>query len=105
MKLPYSLNVISEAVAALALENRAVRDANVALIIEERKRMLMEMRAIPNVLVYPDRANFIAFRSRATFDDFLGAASSSASTAPLSARLRRYAQPERRLLSALQERS
>jgi histidinol-phosphate aminotransferase len=71
VKLPYSLNVISEAVAALALENRSVRDANVALIIEERERMLARMRAITGVTVFPTRANFIAFRSRATFEDFL----------------------------------
>ncbi len=67
VKLPYSLNVISEAIAALALDNRAVRDANVARIIEERERMLSAMRG----LAYPSHANFIAFRSRATFDGFL----------------------------------
>jgi histidinol-phosphate aminotransferase len=71
VKLPYSLNVISEAIAAMALEHRAVRDANVALIIDERERMLTEMRAIPRVTVFPSRANFIAFRSRVTFEDFL----------------------------------
>lgn len=71
VKLPYSLNVISEAIAAVALENRAVRDTNVARIIEERERMLAAMSALPHVLVYPSRANFIAFRSRATFEDFL----------------------------------
>jgi len=71
VKLPYSLNVISEAIAAMALEHRAVRDANVALIIEERERMLTAMRAIPRVTVFPSRANFIAFRSKATFEDFL----------------------------------
>jgi histidinol-phosphate aminotransferase len=71
VKLPYSLNVISEAVAALALEHRAVRDANVALIIEERERILAAMRAMPRVTVFPSRANFIAFRSRATFEGFL----------------------------------
>lgn len=67
VKLPYSLNVISEAIASIALENRAVRDANVARIIEERERMLVEMRAF----AFPSRANFIAFRSRATFEGFL----------------------------------
>jgi histidinol-phosphate aminotransferase len=71
VKLPYSLNVLSEAIAALALENRAIRDANVARIVEERERMLAAMRAIDNVIVFPTRANFIAFRSRATFDAFL----------------------------------
>jgi histidinol-phosphate aminotransferase len=71
VKLPYSLNVISEAIAAVALENRNVRDTNVARVIEERERLLPAMRAMPRVVVYPSRANFIAFQSRATFDDFL----------------------------------
>src|SRR6185436_11555899 len=62
VKLPYSLNVISESIAAMALEHRAVRDANVALIIDERERMLAGMRAMPRVTVFPSRANFIAFR-------------------------------------------
>lgn len=71
VKLPYSLNIVSETVAALALENRQYRDANVARIIAERERMLAAMRAMPGVVVYPTRSNFIAFRSRATFEDFL----------------------------------
>lgn len=71
VKLPYSLNVISETIAAMALENRAFRDANVTRIIDERERMLAEMAAIRGVTVFPSHANFIAFRSRATFEDFL----------------------------------
>ena len=67
VKLPYSLNVISEAIAALALENRAIRDVNVARIIAERERMLAAM----GDLAFPSRANFIAFRSHATFEGFL----------------------------------
>jgi histidinol-phosphate aminotransferase len=70
VKLPYSLNVISEQVAALALEQRAIRDGNVARVVAERERVLAAMRAIPSVTVYPTRANFIAFRAPATFDDF-----------------------------------
>lgn len=71
VKLPYSLNIISETAAAVALENRAVRDANVATTIRERERVLAAMRAMPGVTVFPTQANFIAFRSSATFDDFL----------------------------------
>jgi histidinol-phosphate aminotransferase len=70
VKLPYSLNTLSEAIAALALQKRSIRDANVARTIAERERMLARMRAIPAIAVYPTRANFIAFRTRATFDDF-----------------------------------
>ncbi|HYO75286.1 MAG TPA: aminotransferase class I/II-fold pyridoxal phosphate-dependent enzyme [Thermoanaerobaculia bacterium] len=70
VKLPYSLNVISEHIAAVALENRDVRDANVAEIVAERERLLAAMRGIDSITVYPTCANFIAFRTRANFDDF-----------------------------------
>lgn len=71
VKLPYSLNIISESIAALALGHREIRDANVATIIEERERLLTAMRAMPRVTPFPSRANFIAFRSRASFEHFL----------------------------------
>ncbi|HEX7829862.1 MAG TPA: aminotransferase class I/II-fold pyridoxal phosphate-dependent enzyme [Thermoanaerobaculia bacterium] len=71
VKLPYSLNVISESIAAYALERAEVRDANVAETIRERERMFVAMREIRGVTAYPSRANFIAFRTRATFDEFL----------------------------------
>jgi histidinol-phosphate aminotransferase len=71
VKLPYSLNILSEAIAELALERRELRDANVARVIAERERVLAEMRALPHVTVYPSAANFIAFRARVRFEDFL----------------------------------
>jgi len=71
VKLPYSLNIISETAAAVALEHRAMHDTNVTRIIAERERMLAAMRAMPDVTVFPTRANFIAFRSRVAFEDFL----------------------------------
>jgi histidinol-phosphate aminotransferase len=71
VKLPYSLNIVSESIAALALDHRSIRDANVARIIAERERVLAAMRTKPGITVYPSCANFIAFRSRATFEDFL----------------------------------
>lgn len=68
VKLPYSLNIVSETAAAIALEYRAFRDANVARIIAERERMLAAMRG---VTVFPSKANFIAFRGGPAFEDFL----------------------------------
>ncbi len=67
VKLPYSLNIVSETVAMLALEHRDVCEANVNRIIAERERMLAAMGSI----AFPSQANFIAFRSRFAFDDFL----------------------------------
>ncbi len=69
VKLPYSLNIISEAAAVIALRNRHLRDANVTRIVRERERMFAAMRGI--VECFPTSANFIAFRTRRPlFEDF-----------------------------------
>ncbi|HEY6894842.1 MAG TPA: aminotransferase class I/II-fold pyridoxal phosphate-dependent enzyme [Rhodanobacteraceae bacterium] len=68
--LPYSLNVISAAIAEVALENRALRDRNVATIVSERERLFRSMRAL--VDAFPTRANFICFRtSKKLFEPLL----------------------------------
>jgi len=63
VKLPYSLNVISEAIAVAALENPSIRDRNVAAILAERDRVFAAMRAIPRITVFPTQANFITSRA------------------------------------------
>ena len=73
VKLPYSLNVISEAIAALALENRAIHDANVTRIIAERERVIAAMNEIPQVTVFPTQANFVTFRTKKPLFDALWA--------------------------------
>lgn len=62
VKLPYSLNAVSEAVAVAALENGAIRERNVAATIAERNRVARAMKEL--VEVFPSSANFIAFRPR-----------------------------------------
>lgn len=62
VKLPYSLNAISEAIAVAALENGTIRERNVAATIAERERVARAMRGL--VEVFPSAANFIAFRAR-----------------------------------------
>lgn len=63
VKLPYSLNVLSETIAAAALENRSLRDRNVARTLTERERLFDALRAMEGLTVFPTAANFIAFRS------------------------------------------
>lgn len=63
VKLPYSLNIISEAAAVLALRRRELRDRNVASLIAERDRLSRRMRSIAGIEVFPTAANFIAFRT------------------------------------------
>lgn len=62
VKLPYSLNIISEAIAATALANPQIRDRNVSLAIRERERVFAAMQQIPGVTPCPSRSNFIFFR-------------------------------------------
>ena len=71
VKLPYSLNVVSEAIAVAALENRSIRDRNVAAILAERDRVFDAMRSIPRITVFPTQANFITFHAeRPLFEAF-----------------------------------
>jgi histidinol-phosphate aminotransferase len=62
VKLPYSLNIVSEAIAATALENRQVYERNVSLAIRERERVFAAMQEIAGVAPCPSKANFIFFR-------------------------------------------
>ncbi|MDQ6802352.1 MAG: aminotransferase class I/II-fold pyridoxal phosphate-dependent enzyme [Acidobacteriota bacterium] len=69
VKLPYSLNVISSAIAEEALEHPEIRDRNVERIVAERERVFAAMQQIPQIRAFPSRANFIAFRTeRPLFD-------------------------------------
>lgn len=75
-KLPYSLNVVSEETAIVALQHREYRDANVASIVAERARVFAAMRAIDGIDPFPSRANFITFAcrdARATFESLCAA--------------------------------
>jgi histidinol-phosphate aminotransferase len=71
VKLPYNLNVISEAAAMLALEHPSIRDGNVARVRRERTRVAAALRAMRGIEVFPSAANFVTFRvtaSRPLFD-------------------------------------
>jgi histidinol-phosphate aminotransferase len=63
VKLPYSLNIISETVAATALDHGEIRTRNVQTTITERARMLAAMQQIEGVTPFPSRSNFIAFKT------------------------------------------
>ena len=73
VKLPYSLNIVSEAVAATALEHPEIRSRNVSNTTSERSRVFEAMAKIEGVSPFPSRSNFIAFTTRRlaknVFDD------------------------------------
>ncbi len=64
VKLPYSLNIISETIAEVALGNREIRDRNVAAIVSERARVAAALGENPRITLFPSSANFLTFRTQ-----------------------------------------
>jgi len=61
-RLPYNINVLTQASAAFALRHRSVFDAQTRRIREERGRLFAALAAIDGVHPYPSEANFILLR-------------------------------------------
>jgi histidinol-phosphate aminotransferase len=62
LRLPYNVNVLTQRVAEQVLGRADVLNAQAAAIREERARLHGRLSAVPGVVVYPSRANFILFR-------------------------------------------
>lgn len=62
VRLPYNINVFTQTVAELVLENQNVLQEQATMIRNERERMFFELSNIPDVQAYPSQANFILFR-------------------------------------------
>ncbi|MCP5142378.1 MAG: histidinol-phosphate transaminase [Gammaproteobacteria bacterium] len=65
LRLPYNINVLTQASADFALANAEVFDRQTRAIRAERERMLVELAAIDGLTVYPSDANFILLRTPA----------------------------------------
>lgn len=61
-RLPYNINVLTQASAALALRHRALFDAQTAAIRAERGRLFAALASLKGVHPYPSEANFILLR-------------------------------------------
>lgn len=62
VRLPYNINVLTQASVAFALEHVDVFNAQTAAICAAREQLLSELQGIDGVRAYPSRANFILFR-------------------------------------------
>jgi len=62
VRLPYNVNVLTQAVAARVLERVDVLDTQAAAIRNERARLFGRLAAMPRVDAYPSQANFVLFR-------------------------------------------
>ncbi|MBK8322640.1 MAG: histidinol-phosphate transaminase [Betaproteobacteria bacterium] len=62
LRLPYNVNVLTDAAARFILSRRDVLDAQVARINEERARLEVALDAMPGVRRFPSAANFVLVR-------------------------------------------
>ncbi len=62
VRLPYNINVLTQASGEFALGHVAVLDEQTARICKERDRLASALGAIDGVAPYPSAANFILFR-------------------------------------------
>ena len=63
-KLPYNVNIVTLAAAAVALQHAPMLAARTRQIIETRERFMAALRLVPGLTTYPSAANFILFRCR-----------------------------------------
>ncbi|MCB1863898.1 MAG: histidinol-phosphate transaminase [Chromatiales bacterium] len=73
LRLPYNINVLTQASAEFALDHQRALDEQAALIRDDRERLFADLARVPGMRVWPSRANFLLFRTptgqaRAIFD-------------------------------------
>lgn len=63
VRLPYNINVLTQASALFALEHQAILDEQAARICRDRALLLASLEGIAGVRAYPSEANFVLFRT------------------------------------------
>ena len=64
VRLPYNINSLSQAVAAVVLNNMDAIDGQIGAITSERQRLYRALKGLDGVTPYPSDANFILFKVR-----------------------------------------
>lgn len=62
VRLPYNINVLTQASAEFAIKNRHVLDKQTQQICVDRERLFNTLSQIKNITAYPSQANFILVR-------------------------------------------
>jgi histidinol-phosphate aminotransferase len=62
LRLPYNINVLTQAAASFAMEHYDALLDQAKLITNERARLAAALRAIPGISVFPSQANFLLIR-------------------------------------------
>ena len=62
LRLPYNINILTQASANFLLKGKDHIVANANIIINERQRLFDELTAIPSLKVFPSQANFLLIK-------------------------------------------
>lgn len=62
VRLPYNINILTQASAEFAIKNRHVLDQQTQQICIDRESLFKELSEIKNITAYPSQANFILVR-------------------------------------------
>ena len=65
VRLPYNLNVLTQATAQFALQRQNILDEQTKKICQTRESLIDKLSKITSLQVYPSQANFILFRTEA----------------------------------------
>lgn len=65
IRLPYNINVLTQASAGFALRHQAMLESQAERIRADRESLFASLQRCPGLTVYPSRANFILFRAPA----------------------------------------
>jgi histidinol-phosphate aminotransferase len=62
VRLPYNINILTQASAEFAIKNRHILDKQTQQICLDRENFFQELSKIKNITAYPSQANFILVR-------------------------------------------
>ena len=68
VRLPYSVDAVSQAIARVVYANRAQFETGIEQIIDERARVIDGLGTLEGVKVFPSSANYVLFRLPADID-------------------------------------
>lgn len=63
LRLPYNINVLTQSSAEFALSNIAFLDQQTSQIRKDREDLYARLLALPGIMVYPSRTNFLLFKT------------------------------------------
>ena len=63
LRLPYNINILTQASANFLLKDRQRILSNAKIMINERRRLYDELSLIPGLTVYPSQANFLLVKA------------------------------------------